>query len=101
MNNKKPNFTIAGVGSPVVDQVAQVPFSFLEEIGGEKGGMELVDSTGAGDMWAAGFLYGLGRGRNLQQCGGYGALLGAAVVQHEGASLPESEWNLLLNQIGR
>ncbi len=59
----------------------------------------VVDTTGAGDMWAAGFLYGLGRGRNLQQCGEYGALLGAAVVQHEGASLPESEWDLLLSQI--
>jgi len=39
----KEDFTIAGIGSPVVDQVAQVPYTFIENITGDKGGMELVD----------------------------------------------------------
>jgi len=56
----------------------------------------VIDTTGAGDMWAAGFLYGMGRGRTLQQCGEYASLLGAAVVQHEGAALPETLWDNLL-----
>ena len=33
-----------GVGSPVVDQIARVPENFLQTVGGEKGGMELVDA---------------------------------------------------------
>lgn len=56
----------------------------------------VIDTTGAGDMWAAGFLYGMGRGRTLQQCGECASLLGAAVVQHEGAALPDSLWDTLL-----
>lgn len=35
---------VIGVGSPIVDILARVPESFLERAGGEKGGMELVDS---------------------------------------------------------
>jgi len=59
----------------------------------------VVDTTGAGDMWAAGFLYGMGRGRTLQQSGECASLLGAAVVQHEGAALPESLWETLLERL--
>lgn len=61
----------------------------------------VVDTTGAGDMWAAGFLYGRGSGKSPAQCGYYGSLLGATVVQHQGASIPEAEWQLLLEQIYR
>ena len=43
MKKKENPHIIAGVGSPVVDQVAKVPNNFLETIRGEKGGMELVD----------------------------------------------------------
>ena len=38
-------FTIIGVGSPIVDAIAQVPDDFIEQIDGEKGGMVLVDAT--------------------------------------------------------
>lgn len=62
---------------------------------------EVVDTTGAGDMWAAGFLYGLGSGRTLEQCGTYGSLLGAAVVQQQGTDIPEARWNFVLEQLRR
>ena len=42
METREETYTVAGVGSPVVDLVAQVPDSFLETIHGAKGGMELV-----------------------------------------------------------
>ena len=37
-------FTIIGVGSPIVDAIAQVEEAFIEGLDGEKGGMVLVDA---------------------------------------------------------
>jgi sugar/nucleoside kinase (ribokinase family) len=61
---------------------------------------EAVDTTGAGDLWAAGFLYGLLDGRALTDCGRLGAALGAAVVTRQGAALPETEWQRLRSEFG-
>jgi sugar/nucleoside kinase (ribokinase family) len=46
---------------------------------------EVVDTTGAGDQYAAGFLYGLTRGKDLPTCGQLGALAAAEVISHLGA----------------
>jgi adenosine kinase len=45
----------------------------------------VVDTTGAGDLFAAGFLSGLARGADDQTCGRLGALAAAEVIQHMGA----------------
>ncbi len=45
----------------------------------------VVDTTGAGDLYAAGFLFGLSRGRDLATCGRLGALAAAEVISHVGA----------------
>ena len=45
----------------------------------------VVDTTGAGDLYAAGFLYGLTHGHDLAQCGRIGALAAAEVIGHFGA----------------
>jgi len=45
----------------------------------------VVDTTGAGDQFAAGFLYGLTHGRGLADCGRLGALAAAEVISHYGA----------------
>lgn len=52
----------------------------------------LVDTTGAGDAWAAGFLYGHLRGAPLPAAGAIASLLGAEMVQHLGAALPDMLW---------
>ena len=44
----------------------------------------IVDLTGAGDLYAAGFLYGLARGLPLSTCGSYGSLAAAEVISHVG-----------------
>jgi sugar/nucleoside kinase (ribokinase family) len=44
----------------------------------------LVDTTGAGDVYAAGFLYGLTHGRDLATCGELGAIGAAEVITHLG-----------------
>jgi adenosine kinase len=46
---------------------------------------KLVDTTGAGDLFAAGFLFGLVRGAGHEDCGRLGALAAAEVIQHIGA----------------
>jgi sugar/nucleoside kinase (ribokinase family) len=45
----------------------------------------LVDTTGAGDLYAAGFLYGLTHGYDLGRCGRLGALAASEVISHIGA----------------
>lgn len=45
----------------------------------------LVDTTGAGDLYAAGFLYGLSNGHDLPSCGRLGSLAAAEVISHVGA----------------
>jgi sugar/nucleoside kinase (ribokinase family) len=46
---------------------------------------KLVDTTGAGDLFAAGFLAGLARGRDMVACGRLGGLAAAEIIQHLGA----------------
>jgi sugar/nucleoside kinase (ribokinase family) len=45
----------------------------------------LVDTTGAGDLYAAGFLYGYTQDRSLPDCGRLGSIAAAAVLGHTGA----------------
>ena len=52
----------------------------------------VVDTTGAGDSWAAGFLYGHLRGASLSTAGAIGSILGAETVQHLGAAIPDVHW---------
>ena len=46
---------------------------------------KIVDLTGAGDLYAAGFLYGLSRGFPHEVCGRLGSLAAAEVISHVGA----------------
>ena len=45
----------------------------------------LVDTTGAGDLYAAGVLYGLTQGKPLAECGRLGSIAAAEVISHYGA----------------
>lgn len=55
----------------------------------------VVDTTGAGDLYAAGFLYGLVRGAGLGTCARYGAIAAAEAISHIGAR-PEQDLTTLL-----
>ena len=50
----------------------------------------LVDTTGAGDLFAAGFLFGLSRGEDAETCGRMGCEAAAAVIQVLGARCPDA-----------
>ncbi|MEX2254961.1 MAG: adenosine kinase [Acidimicrobiia bacterium] len=53
-------------------------------------GSSVVDTTGAGDLYAAGFLYGLTHGYDLGTCGRLGALAASEVIAHLGARPEQS-----------
>ena len=60
---------------------------------------KLVDTTGAGDLFAAGFLFGLVRGAGYENAGRLGALAAAEVIQHIGAR-PQVSLKELANKAG-
>ncbi|HEV2547489.1 MAG TPA: adenosine kinase [Stellaceae bacterium] len=60
---------------------------------------KLVDTTGAGDLYASGFLFGLTHGRDLVTCGRLGSLAAAEVIGHYGAR-PEASLKTLANEAG-
>ncbi|MHC1706514.1 MAG: adenosine kinase [Bacteroidales bacterium] len=54
---------------------------------------EVIDTTGAGDLYAAGFLYGLVHGFTLEECGELGSLLAGNVIEVIGAKIDDDRWN--------
>jgi sugar/nucleoside kinase (ribokinase family) len=60
---------------------------------------KMVDTTGAGDLFAAGFLFGLVRGAGHENAGRLGALAAAEVIQHIGAR-PQTSLKELARQNG-
>jgi sugar/nucleoside kinase (ribokinase family) len=61
---------------------------------------KVIDTTGAGDLYAAGFLYGYTRGKGLQDCGRIGALAAAEILSHYGARPETSLEDLVAQQLG-
>ncbi len=55
-------------------------------------GAPAVDTTGAGDLWASGFLYGLVSGMDLEQSGALGSCCGFEVCQLVGAKISDDGW---------
>lgn len=62
---------------------------------------QVIDTTGAGDMWAAGFLAGYAKGENLKKCGTMGAILAANVIEVMGAKMDETRWEKIYAAIGK
>jgi sugar/nucleoside kinase (ribokinase family) len=56
---------------------------------------QVVDTTGAGDLYAAGFLYGFTRGLPLAECGRIGGVAAGEIISHFGAR-PEKPLKLLI-----
>lgn len=60
---------------------------------------KVVDATGAGDLYAAGFLHGLTSGQSLETCGKLGALAASEIISHIGAR-PEADLKELAKMKG-
>jgi sugar/nucleoside kinase (ribokinase family) len=63
-------------------------------VGAERG-VTLVDTTGAGDLYAAGFLTGYTQGRPLAECGRMGSIAAAEAISHLGAR-PQADLKALV-----
>ena len=63
---------------------------------------DCVDTTGAGDLYASGFLYGISRNLPLPVCGQIGSWISSRIVQVMGAKMPDELWeeiHIKVNQI--
>ena len=58
-----------------------------------------IDTTGAGDLYAAGFIYGHMNGLPIEICGKIGAILAGRIIEVTGAKMDESTWELLRREI--
>lgn len=62
-------------------------------------GIDAFDTTGAGDLYAAGFLYGLVHKLSLTRCGELGALLSGKVIETLGAKISDDAWAQIKSQL--
>lgn len=72
------------------DEIVRVPARPVEKV---------VDTTGAGDFFAAGFLYGHSRGDNLAECVRKATVLAAYVIEVVGTKLSERTWDIVRHEI--
>jgi sugar/nucleoside kinase (ribokinase family) len=68
------------------DKIFVIPTTKVEKI---------VDTTGAGDSFASGFLYYFVRNFDLEKCGEYGNFLAGKIIQKFGARFDSSEIKIL------
>jgi sugar/nucleoside kinase (ribokinase family) len=71
-------------------QVVQVPAI---------GESNAVDATGAGDLFASGFLYGLVKGLPLEECCKVGACSGGSVIRALGGEVRPENWQWMYKQM--
>ena len=62
---------------------------------------KVVDTTGAGDYFASGFLYGLTCGYSLDKCAKIGSILSGNVIQVIGTTMPQERWDEIKLNINR
>lgn len=63
--------------------------------------VDVRDTTGAGDLYAAGFLYGLAMNFPPEKCGRIAAYLASRVIETEGAKIPEGKWKEIRKTVER
>jgi len=56
-------------------------------------GDQVLDTTGAGDLWAAGFVYGLIHNYSLEKAGKLGSEIASEVIRVVGACIPQDGWD--------
>lgn len=61
--------------------------------------VESKDTTGAGDLYAAGFLTGLIQNKSMEECGNLGSLLSGKVIENLGAKISEEGWSFIKSQL--
>jgi sugar/nucleoside kinase (ribokinase family) len=60
-----------------------------------------IDTTGAGDSYAAGFIYGLIKGYTIDKCGAAGSILAAKTIEVVGPKMDNEKWEEAMELLGR
>jgi sugar/nucleoside kinase (ribokinase family) len=63
--------------------------------------VESIDTTGAGDLYAAGFIYGLIKGYSLDKCGHVGSVLAGKTIEVIGPKMNQQQWETVKGLIAR
>ena len=58
--------------------------------------VQCIDTTGAGDLYSSGFLYGYANGLSLEKCGLFGSILAGHVIEIVGARMDEIRWKKIM-----
>jgi sugar/nucleoside kinase (ribokinase family) len=58
-----------------------------------------IDTTGAGDLFAAGFIYGLHKGKSLKECTRYGTITAGKVIEVMGPKMSPETWTEILSTL--
>jgi len=58
--------------------------------------VQCIDTTGAGDLYASGFLFGYADGLSLEKCGLFGSVLAGHVIEIVGARMDEHRWKKIM-----
>jgi len=61
--------------------------------------VQCIDTTGAGDLYASGFLYGYASGLPLDKCGLFGSVVAGHVIEIVGARMDQHRWRKVINLI--
>ncbi|MDP4277573.1 MAG: adenosine kinase [Bacteroidota bacterium] len=56
-----------------------------------------VDTTGAGDLFAAGFLYGVANRKDFSECLRYGSIAAGKVIEYVGSKIDQTGWDAVMN----
>ncbi len=59
--------------------------------------VQCIDTTGAGDLYASGFLYGYAKGLSMETCGRFGSVLAGHVIEIVGARMDELRWKKIMS----
>ncbi len=59
-----------------------------------------IDTTGAGDLYASGFIYGMVKGYSLDRCAEIGSITAGNIIEVIGAKMDNDRWNSIYNTIG-
>ena len=59
----------------------------------------VTDTTGAGDLYASGFLFGVLNDYSMEECGRIGTLLAKNVIEQMGAKIPDEVWDEIANEL--
>lgn len=70
-----------------------------EKVSVSASNIKAIDTTGAGDMYAAGFIAGLIQNKTLKQCTQYGSILAENIIQVVGAKMDADRWKNIIDEL--